>query len=47
MAATSQEVREKAWALTMLLKHAGDLAAAQDHNTEADAYYFKALHCHS
>src|ERR1700761_1836083 len=40
----SQEVREKAWALTLLLKQAGDLEAAQDHDTQADIYYFKALH---
>jgi len=37
-------VREKTWALTMLLKQAGDLAAGQDRVAEADVYYFKALH---
>jgi len=40
----TQIVREKAWALTMLLKQAGDLAAAQDNSAGADAYYLKALH---
>src|SRR6202000_1205439 len=40
----STEVPQKAWALTLLLKQAGDLEAAQDHDTQADIYYFKALH---
>jgi hypothetical protein len=42
--ATTPMVRERGWMLTTLLKQAGDLAAAQDHLDEADAFYFKALH---